>query len=122
MACVGTTLWVDSEAKLDAVTAVSGSGPAYFFAFMEAMIQSGERLGLSHDEAAELTLQTALGAARLASEQNIPIATLRRNVTSPGGTTEQALQAFQAEKLDRVVGKAMDACHQRAEQMAKEFK
>jgi len=122
MACVGTTLWVDSEAKLDAVTAVSGSGPAYFFAFMEAMIQSGERLGLSHDEAAELTLQTALGAARLASEQNIPIATLRRNVTSPGGTTEQALQAFQAERLDRVVGKAMDACHQRAEQMAKEFK
>ena len=121
MAAVGTTLWVDEEAKMDAVTAVSGSGPAYFFAFMESMIENGERLGLSYEQAVTLTLQTALGAARLASEQAIPIDVLRRNVTSPGGTTERALLSFQTEGLSGVVGSAMDACYRRAQDMAKEF-
>jgi pyrroline-5-carboxylate reductase len=121
MAAVGTTLWVNSEAQLDAVTAVSGSGPAYFFAFMEAMAHHGERLGLDYDQAYQLTLQTALGAARMAAEQNTPIDALRRNVTSPGGTTEQALLAFEQGKLKDLVGAAMDACVARAETMAREF-
>jgi len=121
MAAVGTTLWVDSEAQLDAVTAVSGSGPAYFFAFMEAMAQHGERLGLDYARAYQLTLQTALGAARMAAEQGTPIDVLRRNVTSPGGTTEQALLAFQRGKLDDLVGTAMDACVARAQTMSEEF-
>lgn len=122
MAAVGTSMWVNEESQLDAVTAVSGSGPAYFFAFMEAMIAHGEALGLSHEQAYELTLQTALGAASLASEQQVPIDTLRHNVTSPGGTTERALAAFHAGGLNALVGSAMDACHARAQAMAKEFK
>lgn len=119
---VGTTLWVEQESLLEAVTAVSGSGPAYFFAFMEAMIAKGESLGLSHDQASALTLQTALGAARLASEQNVPIDVLRSNVTSPGGTTERALATFAAEGLPDIVDHAMQACVDRAVAMAEEFK
>ncbi len=121
MASVGTTLWLEQEDKLDAVTAVSGSGPAYFFAFMEAMINSGERLGLSREAATELTLQTALGAAHLAAEQPVSIDTLRRNVTSSGGTTERALQAFEQEQLAASVDTAMQACYDRAQAMATEF-
>lgn len=121
MAAVGTTLWVSSEAQLDAVTAVSGSGPAYFFAFMEAMARHGERLGLDYADAYQLTLQTALGAARMAAEQGTPIEVLRRNVTSPGGTTEQALLAFEQGKLSEIVGTAMNACMTRAQTMAEEF-
>jgi len=122
MRCVGTTLWVEEEQLLEAVTAVSGSGPAYFFAFMEAMIAKGEQLGLSHDQATALTLRTALGAATLAEEQNIAIDVLRRQVTSPGGTTEQALASFSASGLNTVVADAMQACFDRALTMAKEFK
>jgi pyrroline-5-carboxylate reductase len=122
MRCVGTTLWVEEEQLLEAVTAVSGSGPAYFFAFMEAMIAKGEELGLSHDQATALTLRTALGAATLAEEQNIAIDVLRRQVTSPGGTTEQALASFSASGLNTVVADAMQACFDRALTMAKEFK
>lgn len=121
MAAVGTTLWVSSEAQLDVVTAVSGSGPAYFFAFMEAMAQHGERLGLNAEDAYQLTLQTAMGAARLAMEQGTSIGALRRNVTSPGGTTEQALLAFQQGNLTDLVGSAMDACVARAHTMSQEF-
>lgn len=121
MAAVGTTLWVNNEEQLDAVTAVSGSGPAYFFAFMEAMAHHGERLGLDYAHAYQLTLQTALGAARMAAEQSTSIDALRRNVTSPGGTTEQALQAFERGQLNDLVGTAMDACIARAQTMAKEF-
>ena len=122
MASVGTTLWVDDEAQLDAVTAVSGSGPAYFFAFMEAMIEKGVQLGLTHEDANRLTLQTALGAARLASEQKIPIDVLRSNVTSPGGTTAKALAAFSDDHLSEIVARAMQACFERAKEMAEEFK
>lgn len=114
MASVGTTLWLEEESGLDAVTAVSGSGPAYFFAFMEAMIQSGQRLGLSREVASTLTLQTALGAAHLACEQNLAIDTLRRNVTSPGGTTERALHIFEQQQLPAMVDSAMQACYDRA--------
>lgn len=120
MAAVGTTLWVEKESALDAVTALSGSGPAYFFAFMEAMISAGEQLGLTWDDAYQLTLQTALGSARLATEQDQPVATLRRNVTSPGGTTERALNAFARGGLDNVVKQAMDAAFARSQELSGE--
>ena len=88
---VGTTLWLDNESLLDAVTAVSGSGPAYYFLVMEAMQDAAKKLGLNSDEARLLVLQTAFGAAKLALESNDDAATLRQRVTSKGGTTEAAL-------------------------------
>ena len=118
MAAVGTTLWVEKESALDAVTALSGSGPAYFFAFIEAMISAGEQLGLPWDDAYQLTLQTALGSARLAVEQEQPVATLRRNVTSPGGTTERALNAFARGGLDNLVEQAMAAAFTRSQELS----
>lgn len=121
MRVVGTARWLTSESHIDIVTAVSGSGPAYFFAFMEAMIAAGERLGLDHETAHQLTLQTALGAATLAEQGGEPIDELRRNVTSPGGTTERALASFEDGNLSALVGGAMQACLDRAREMAEEF-
>ncbi len=92
---VGLTQWVKDEVQLDAVTALSGSGPAYFFLVMEAMEEAAVELGLSKDTAHLLTLQTALGAARMAMESSDTPATLREKVTSPGGTTEAALKRFE---------------------------
>ena len=120
MRAVGITVWVDSETQLDAVTALSGSGPAYFFAFIEAMVKSGEKLGLDHDVSYRLGLKTALGAAHLAQEKSIPIDVLRHNVTSPGGTTERALQSFMNDGLDDIVDRAMRSCFDRAQELAKE--
>ena len=116
---VGIALWVDSEAALDAVTAVSGSGPAYFFLVMEAMQAAGEQLGLSADIAKQLTLQTALGAAQMAISSDVDAAELRRRVTSPGGTTEKALQIFEQEGLKNIFSKALAACHDRSVELAK---
>ena len=121
MRVVGSAHWLADESLIDAVTAVSGSGPAYFFALMEAMISTGERLGLDRETASQLTLQTALGAATLAHQSDSPIATLRTNVTSPGGTTERALASFEASGLETVVDQAMQACLDRARAMAEEF-
>ena len=81
----GLASWFDQESDLDAVVAISGSGPAYFFMMMEAMEEAGTKLGLSTESARELTLQTALGAAKLAQASDVPPAELRRRVTSPGG-------------------------------------
>lgn len=93
----GPTVWIDDETRMDAVTAVSGSGPAYFFLLMEAMVEAAIRQGLSADAAHILVLNTALGAARMANEskEESP-ATLRARVTSPGGTTQAALERFEA--------------------------
>lgn len=121
MRVVGSAHWLADESMIDVVTAVSGSGPAYFFAFMEAMISTGERLGLDRETASQLTLQTALGAATLAHKSDSPIAALRTNVTSPGGTTERALASFEASGLETVVDQAMQACLDRARAMAEEF-
>lgn len=120
MSAVGMTIWVDSETQLDAVTALSGSGPAYFFAFIEAMVKSAEALGLDHEISYQLALQTALGAAQLAHQQRIPIDVLRQNVTSPGGTTERALKSFEDDELGAIVNRAMHACFDRAQELAKE--
>lgn len=118
---VGLTLWVEQEAQLDAVIAVSGSGPAYYFMVMEAMIAAGEKLGLSKEIAAQLTIQTALGAAEMASQSDVEPAELRRRVTSPNGTTEQAIKTFQQDGLIELFDKAMHACKDRAEVMAEEL-
>ena len=121
MGVVGTTVWLKEEHQIDCVTAISGSGPAYFFAFMEAMIAAGEKMGLDHETASQLTLQTALGAAKLATQSSDPVTELRRNVTSPGGTTERALNSFNQDNLAALVDRGMQACLDRAQEMAKEF-
>ena len=122
MSVVGSVVWLEQEAHIDAVTAVSGSGPAYFFAFMEAMIKAGEKLGLDHHIATELTVQTALGAASLVKSETQSIASLRRNVTSPGGTTARALDSFDRGGLATLVNQAMQACFDRAVEMSEEYK
>lgn len=115
---VGLALWVDSEELIHAVTAVSGSGPAYYFLFMEAMISAGEKLGLDRATATSLTLQTALGAARMASNSELSPAQLRQAVTSPKGTTEQAIVTFQGAHLEALVEHAMQACANRSKELA----
>lgn len=121
LAAVGVVRWLQREADLDAVTAVSGSGPAYYFLFMEAMIEAGVAQGLDRDTATALTLQTALGAARLASDSDVDVAELRRRVTSPNGTTEEAIRAFENDGLRAMVARAMDACAERSREMAREL-
>ena len=118
---VGTTVWVSSEELLDAVTAVSGSGPAYFFALIEAISQAGTALGLDEETAMTLTLQTALGAAALAQQSSEGVATLRQNVTSPGGTTEEALKSLNANQFDTVIAEAVRQCAAKASTLGKEF-
>ncbi len=121
LAAVGIARWVENEADLDAITALSGSGPAYFFLFMEAMVDAGVELGLSRDLATELTLQTGLGAARMALENDVDLAELRRRVTSPGGTTERAVASFEASGQRDIVMQAMQAAADRAVAMAREM-
>lgn len=118
---VGIALWVDSEAELDAVTAVSGSGPAYFFMVMEAMQAAGEQLGLSPYVAKQLTLQTALGAAQMAITSDVDAAELRKRVTSPGGTTERAIGVFEQQGLQQLFSEALTACRDRSVELAKEL-
>lgn len=120
LGAVGLVQWVDEEPLLDAITALSGSGPAYFFLFMEAMINAGCAMGLSRDCATALTRQTGLGAARMALESDVDLVELRRRVTSPGGTTERAVECFEHEGLRDLVAHAMTAAQQRATDMAAE--
>jgi pyrroline-5-carboxylate reductase len=111
---VGMTVWLEEEAQLAAVTALSGCGPAYFFLFMEYLEKSAEKLGLPKTLAHQLTLQTALGAARLALEKPIDLVTLREHVTSKGGATEQAIAVFQQAKLEDIFLAAMRAAQTHA--------
>jgi len=117
----GITVWVENEPLLDAVTALSGSGPAYYFLVMEAMQAAGEKLGLDTETARLLTLQTALGAARLALESEEDAATLRKRVTSKGGTTESALEVLQQSGLAHHFEQAMQAAAERARTLADEL-
>ena len=121
LSAIGYTTWVEEESLMDTVTAVSGSGPAYFFLLMEAMIDAGVKQGLTKSIAKQLTLQTALGAAALAKSSDADVAELRRRVTSPGGTTEQAIQYFQQANFAQIVTDAMDVCAERSRQLAKAF-
>jgi pyrroline-5-carboxylate reductase len=118
---VGLTVWLDDEASMDAVTALSGSGPAYFFLMMEVLEKAGINLGLPQDMARLLTLQTAFGAAKMALESQDDAATLRMRVTSKGGTTEQAVLALQTGGIQALFDKALLAAQQRATSMAEQF-
>ncbi|MFU2326988.1 Pyrroline-5-carboxylate reductase [compost metagenome] len=121
LSAVGIALWLSEEQQLDAVTAVSGSGPAYFFLLIEAMTAAGVKLGLPADIAAQLTLQTALGAAHMAVSSDVDAAELRRRVTSPAGTTEAAIKSFQANGFEALVEKALGAAAHRSAEMAEQL-
>lgn len=121
LSAVGTVLWLEQEQQIDAVTAVSGSGPAYFFLLIEAMTAAGEKLGLPRDTASQLTLQTALGAAHMAMASDADAAELRRRVTSPGGTTEAAINSFQSNGFEALVLHALDAAARRSAELAEQL-
>ena len=121
MATAGINVWVNDETDIDTIIATSGSGPAYYFAFMEAMIDAATDMGLPRESAQELVLQTALGAARMACESGDDPATLRAKVTSKGGTTAEALAQFQQADLAGIVARAMQASADRAGVMAGEL-
>jgi pyrroline-5-carboxylate reductase len=115
---VGIALWVDDEAQLDAVTAVSGSGPAYYFLLMEAMEKTARELGLDEQTARLLVQQTALGAAKIALESAESPEQLRQRVTSPGGTTQRAIETFIEGGFSELVSKALHAARDRSIEMS----
>lgn len=115
---VGMVVWVTAEKLMDAVTAVSGSGPAYFFLVIEAIQNAGVALGLSPEVSRLLTLQTAYGASRMALESEKNILELREQVTSKGGTTEQALQVLENANIRDIFNKALKAANDRSETLA----
>ena len=117
----GTTQWVSNESALDAVTALSGSGPAYFFYLIEHMAKSAQALGLEPELAREFAIETAFGAASMARAREHSPSVLRENVTSKGGTTAAALNVFNEHGLDDIVKKAMQAAHDRAKALGEEF-
>lgn len=119
MQAVGISIWVDAETELDAVTAISGSGPAYFFYFIELLEAAGVKLGLSRPTATRLARQTALGAANMALDEDVR--ELRARVTSKNGTTEQAILSFQQNQLARLVEDATAAAHRRSLELALEL-
>jgi pyrroline-5-carboxylate reductase len=109
---------VVTEDKIDAVTALSGSGPAYFFYFIEAMVKAGVELGLTDEIATKLAIETISGSAAMLKESNLDAATLRKNVTSPKGTTAAALEVFSNSDLENIILKAMSAAKNRAQELA----
>ncbi len=121
LAATGLTIWVNSEAQIDAVTAVSGSGPAYFFYLMESMIRAGKNLGLDEKVATALTLQTALGAAQMAITSSNTPAELRKNVTSPNGTTQAAIEVFDHAQISQNIQAALAAAKTRSQELAQEL-
>lgn len=121
MGAVGIVVWCTHENELHAVTAVSGSGPAYVFLFTQYMIDAGEALGLTRATAEQLALQTLLGAANMATATAVDVVELRRRVTSPNGVTERAIQSFEANDLAAIVNKAMQAAVARSEEMSQLF-
>ncbi len=121
LAATGLTLWVKSEDQIDAVTAVSGSGPAYFFYMMESMIRAGKNMGLDEKTATALTLQTALGAAQMAITSSNTPAELRKNVTSPNGTTQAALEVFDRAQISQNIQTALAAAQKRSQELAQDL-
>lgn len=114
LGAVGIVKFLEQESEIDAVTALSGSGPAYFFLMMESMIKAGMQLGLSEEDAKALTLNTAAGAAEMALQSDVDITELRRRVTSPGGTTEAAIKAFEKNNFEENVAFAMQQAFERS--------
>ena len=114
LSAIGQVVWVESDTKIDAVTALSGSGPAYVFRFIEALIEGGERLGLTPSQAKQMALATLSGATELAAQAEEPISVLRERVTSKGGTTAAALQVLENEGFAPTISQAMQAAYDRA--------
>lgn len=121
IASIGLVHWVDEERLIDAVTAVSGSGPAYVFLLIEAMADAGEKLGLDRAKAEELAAQTALGAASMVLKGDVDAAEQRRRVCSPQGTTEAAIRTFQSDGFEALVEKAMRAAADRSAEMSEQM-
>ena len=121
LAAVGSTFWVDGERDLDAVTAVSGSGPAYVFYFLEALEEAGRGLGLAPETARQCALATFAGAVKLAAEGDADPATLRARVTSKGGTTERAIRALDEAAVKAAFIRAVQAAAERAAEMGDEL-
>ncbi|PKO67276.1 MAG: pyrroline-5-carboxylate reductase, partial [Betaproteobacteria bacterium HGW-Betaproteobacteria-14] len=119
LGAVGATLWVEDEARIDAMTAVSGSGPAYVFYFIEAIEAAARGLGFDAISARRLTVDTFLGAAQLAAQSSEPVATLRERVTSKGGTTEAALCAFAECGVAEAIGQGVLAAHERGQELGR---
>lgn len=119
LATAGATVWIEDETQMDVVTAVSGSGPAYFFLMIEALTAAGERQGLPQPTAAKLAVHTALGAARMAIEAGESPGVLRQRVTSPGGTTAAALDTFAAGGFAELVDRAVAAATARGQELAR---
>ena len=120
MQAVGAVIWLNDEALLDVVTAISGSGPAYFFLIVELLERIAQGMGLQPDHARILTVETALGAARMLKETGSDPTTLREQVTSPGGTTEQAIKVLHENGLEPLLRDALTACYQRAVELAEQ--
>ncbi len=118
---VGTVVWLEEEKQMDAVTALSGSGPAYFFFVIEALQIAGEKLGLQPEIARLLTLQTAVGSARMAMECNESAQELRQRVTSKGGTTEAALRILEEGQMTELFSNALKSAKKRSEELAEQF-
>ena len=121
MDAVGTSIWVTEEADIDAVTALSGSGPAYFFMFMQYLQQAGQKLGLSEANAALLAKKTAVGSALLAERSPESLQQLKDRVTSPNGTTAAALESFAENHIEQIIEQALTAANDRSVALSKEF-
>jgi pyrroline-5-carboxylate reductase len=121
LGAVGTTVWVSDEAAIDVVTALSGSGPAYFFLLTELMTDAAVNLGLERASAQELAIQTLYGSGLMARESDGDLARLRAEVTSKGGTTEAAVRSFDAANLRGIVAAALTAATDRGREMARAF-
>ena len=121
LASVGDVVWVESDQMIDEVTAVSGSGPAYVFRFIEAMMAGAKHLGLDEMQAKRLTLATLAGATELATQSADPVSTLRARVTSKGGTTAAALDVLENQQFEQIIGAAMQAAYDRAGELSHEL-
>jgi len=121
MEASGLVMWVDDEEHMHAVTAVSGSAPAYMFYFIESMVDGAVALGLDKEQASALAMQTMLGAAKMAINSDDAPAELRRKVTSPNGTTQAAVESMQANEIGRQIGEAMQACYDRSQALSEEM-
>jgi pyrroline-5-carboxylate reductase len=121
LGAVGTTLWTEREEQMDAITAISGSGPAYVFLFIEALQEAAVELGFTPDQARTLSLETFLGAAKLASQSAEDAATLRARVTSKGGTTERAILALEDAGIRRIIAEAAQAACLRSRELGDEL-
>ena len=121
MEASGLVMWVEDEAHMHAVTAVSGSAPAYMFYIIESMVDGAVALGLDREQASSLAMQTMLGAAKMAMDSEDTPAELRRKVTSPNGTTQAAIESMQGNDIGRQIGEAMQACYDRSEALSKEM-